>query len=128
MAKKNVKTNKELFTIILNIVANADIPNDEKQELTDFINSRIEQIEKKATTVTKADKEKQALNAAIAEEIINGLVTLDKPMKISELIQNYEPLAKYSTQKLTPIVTAMVKSGRLEKSTLKREHFYSIAQ
>ena len=128
MSKKNVKTNKEMFTIIFNIVAGANIPNDEKQELTDFINSRIEQIEKKANTVTKADKEKQALNAAIAQEIINGLVTLDKPMKISELIQNYEPLAKYSTQKLTPIITAMVKNGKLEKSVIKRENFYSVAQ
>lgn len=125
---KNVKTNKELFTIIFNVVAGANIPDDEKQELTDFINSRIEQIEKKSTTVTKADKEKQALNAAIAEEIIKGLVTAGKPMKISELIKSYAPLSAYSTQKLTPIITAMVKSGKLEKSTLKRENFYSVVQ
>ena len=125
---KNVKTNKELFTAILAVIANADINETDRTELTDFINSRIEQIEKKASTVTKAEKEKQALNAAIAQEIINGLVTADKPMKISELIKSYAPLSAYSTQKLTPIVTAMVKSGRLEKSTLKRENFYSVVQ
>jgi tellurite resistance protein len=125
---KNVKTNKELFAMVLSVIANADINETDRTELTDFINSRIEQIEKKANTVTKADKEKAALNAAIADEIVNGLVTADKPMKISELIKSYAPLSAYSTQKLTPIVTAMVKNGRLEKSTIKRENFYSIAQ
>jgi hypothetical protein len=125
---KNVKTNKELFAMVLSVITNADINETDRTELTNFINSRIEQIEKKASTITKAEKEKQALNEAIAQEIINGLVTLDKPMKISELIQNYEPLAKYSTQKLTPIITAMVKNGKLEKSVIKRENFYSVAQ
>lgn len=125
---KNVKTNKELFAMVLSVVANADINETDRTELTDFINSRIEQIEKKANTVTKADKEKQALNAAIADEIVKGLVSADKPMKISELIKSYAPLSAYSTQKLTPIVTAMVKSGKLEKSTLKRENFYSVIQ
>jgi len=125
---KNVKTNKELFAMVLSVIANADINEVDRTELTDFINSRIEQIDKKANTVTKADKEKAALNAAIADEIVKGLVTADKPMKISELIKNYAPLSEYSTQKLTPIVTAMVKNGRLVKSTIKRENFYSVVQ
>lgn len=123
---KNVKTNKELFAIIFNIVADANIPDDEKQELTDFINSRIEQIDKKASTVSKADKAKAELNAQIAAQIIDGLTLADKPVKVSDLIKQYEPLNGYSTQKLTPIMTGLVKDGKIKKSIYKRETLYSI--
>ena len=123
---KNVKTNKELFAIIFNIVADANIPDDEKQELTDFINSRIEQIDKKANTVSKADKAKAELNAQIAAQIIDGLTLADKPVKVSDLIKQYEPLNGYSTQKLTPIMAGLVKDGKIKKSLYKRETLYSI--
>lgn len=123
---KNVKTNKELFAIIFNIVADANIPDDEKTELTNFINSRIEQLDKKANTVSKADKAKAELNAQISAQIIDGLTLADKPIKVSDLIKNYEPLNAYSTQKLTPIMTGLVKDGKIKKSNYKRETLYSI--
>ena len=93
---------------------------------TDFINSRIEQIDKKASTVTKADKAKAELNAGIAKDIITGLTALDKPVKVSELIKGYEPLNGYSTQKLTPILSTLITEGKIVKSVVKRETFYSL--
>ena len=120
------KTSREMFVTLLNVVANAEMPEIDKSYLTDFINSRIEQIDKKANTVTKAEKEKQELNNKISEMIIDGLVALDKPSKVSELIKNYEPLNIYSTQKLTPIITNLVKQNKLDKTTVKREVFYSV--
>jgi hypothetical protein len=120
------KTSREMFVTLLNVVANAEIIETEKTELTDFINSRIEQIDKKANTVTKAEREKAELNARLAETIIAGLTEIGKPVKVSDLIKGYEPLNEYSTQKLTPIITALVKENKVESIVVKREKLYSV--
>lgn len=120
------KTNRELFVTLLNVVANAEIIETEKVELTDFINAKIEQLDKKASTVTKAEKAKQELNAKIAQDVIAGLTAVGKPVKVSDLIKAYEPLNGYSTQKLTPIMTSLINDGKIEKAIVKREALYMI--
>jgi hypothetical protein len=120
------KTNREMFVALINVISNAQITETEKVELTDFINSRIEQIDKKANTVSKAEKEKAELNARLAETIIAGLTEIGKPVKVSDLIKGYEPLNEYSTQKLTPIITALVKENKVESIVVKREKLYTV--
>lgn len=120
------KTNREMFVTLLNVVANAEIIETEKTELTDFINAKIEQLDKKANTVTKAEKAKQELNAKIAQDVIAGLTAIGKPVKVGDLIKEYEPLNSYSTQKLTPIMTGLIKDGKIEKTIVKREALYMI--
>jgi hypothetical protein len=115
-----------MFSALLAIVANAEMSETDRTEMTEFINTKIEQIEKKASTVTKAQREKAELNGKLAQLIIEGLTELDKPVKISELIKGYEPLNEYSTQKITPIITALVDNGKVERATVKREKLYSI--
>ena len=120
------KTNREMFVMLLNVIANAEMSETDRTEMTDFVNGRIEQLDKKANTISKADKAKAELNTKIAQLIIDGLTELDKPVKISELIKGYEPLNEYSTQKLTPIITNLVDNGKVEKAKVKRETLYSI--
>lgn len=120
------KTNREMYVALINVIANAQITETEKTEFTDFINGRIEQLDKKANSVTKADKAKQELNAKLSEEILTGLAQIGKPVKVGDLIKGYEPLNGYSTQKLTPILTALVNDNKVEKMTVKREKLYVI--
>lgn len=120
------KTNREMFVALLNVIANTEIIETEKVELTDFINAKIEQLDKKANTVTKAEKAKQELNAKIAQDVIAGLTAVGKPVKVSDLIKAYEPLNGYSTQKLTPIMTSLINDGKIEKTIVKREALYMI--
>lgn len=120
------KTNREMFVTLINVIANAQITETDKVELTDFINSRIEQLDKKANSVSKAEKAKQELNAELAKTIIAGLTEIGKPVKVSDLIKGYEPLNEYSTQKLTPIITALVKENKVESIVVKREKLYSV--
>ena len=120
------KTNREMFVALVNVIANAQIAETDKVELTDFINSRIEQLDKKANSVSKAEKAKQELNAELAKTIIAGLTEIGKPVKVSDLIKGYEPLGEYSTQKLTPIITALVKENKVESIIVKREKLYSV--
>jgi hypothetical protein len=121
------KTNKEMFAMLLGVIESANcITETDRIELTDFINGKIGQLEKKANTVSKADREKAELNARIADEIVKGLTACDKPVKVSDLIKSVDTLNGYSTQKLTPILTSLVKNGRVVKSTYKRETLYSV--
>lgn len=124
---KNVKTNKEMFVGLLSVIAMADITDDEKAAFTDFINGRIAQLDKKANTVSKADKEKAELNEKLSAIILDGLRTMDKPVKVSELIKGIEPLNSYSTQKITPILTKLVADGKVTKVNFKKDNLYSIA-
>jgi hypothetical protein len=123
----NKKTNKEMFMALLNVIANAEIEQNDKDELSEFINSRIQQIEKKASTPSKTDLAKAELNARIATDIIAGLTELDKPVKISELIKAYAPLNEFSTQKLTPILSKLVADGKVTKTVVKRDTLYNVA-
>lgn len=120
------KTNKEMFVTLINVVASANIAETDKQELTEFINSRIEQLDKKASTPSKKDIEKQELNARIAELVIKTLTELDKPVKCSEIIKANVELSAFSTQKLTPILTKLVANGKIAKTTVKRDTVYNI--
>jgi hypothetical protein len=117
------KTNKELFTEVLTVIDNSSVTN--KDELSAFIASRIELIDKKATTVTKAKQKKAEENSALAEVVLSGLQSANKPIKVSDLIKATEELKEYSTQKITPILSELVKQKKVEKMTLKRENFYS---
>lgn len=122
----NKKTNKELFTEVLAVIASASITDTEKTELSDFINGRIEQLEKKANTVSKADKAKAELNTKIANDILAGLNAIGEPVRISDLIKKYEPLNDFSTQKLSPIIVKLVNEGRVEKIASKRTVLYAL--
>ena len=121
------KTNKEMFVTLINVIASANIAETDKQELTEFINSRIEQLDKKANTPSKADLAKAELNARIVELVIETLTELDKPVKCSEIIKANVELSAFSTQKLTPILTKLVADGKITKTTVKRDTVYNIA-
>lgn len=121
------KTNKEMFVMLLSVIESSNnITETDRIELTDFVNLKIEQIEKKANTISKADKAKAELNAKIAQLIVDGLIKLDKPVRISELIKGYEPLNEYSTQKLTPIITTLVNDNKVKKIASKRTILYTV--
>lgn len=116
------KTNREMFLEVISVLetANADI------ELIDFMNDRIAQLDKKASTVSKAQREKAAMDAAIADEIVKGLATINEPIRISDLIKKYAPLSQYNTQKLSPIFVRLVNDGRIEKISSKRTILYTV--
>ena len=123
----NKKTNKEMFMALLNVVANAEIKQNDKDELSEFINSRIQQIEKKASTPSKADLAKAELDNGIPKLVIETLTNIDKPVRCSEIIKANSELSAYSTQKLTPILTKLVTDGKVTRTTVKRDTLYNIA-
>lgn len=124
----NKMTNREMFVMVLTVITNANIADDEKAMLTEFINSRIEQIDKKAGTVTKAQREKDAANAALSDMVYAALLKTDRLIKVGELIKGTPELSEYSTQKITPILSTLIANGKVERVTVKRENLYRVME
>lgn len=120
------RTNKEMYSALLSIVAVAEISDVDRIEMTDFINGKIAQIEKKATTVTPSKAKAEAEKTAFAELVYNSLVKIDRPVKISVLIAETPELAGITTQKVTPVLTKLVNDGKVERLTVKKDKLYSI--
>lgn len=122
----NKKTNKEMFEILATVIENETIENELKKDLTEFIKTRIELIDKKSTTISKKDIEKMEKNDFIKETIIDFLTKNDKGFTVTEIITNCEPLNNFTTQKITPILSKLVVENIVERTIEKRKSYYAI--
>lgn len=130
-------TNKEMYTIVRSIVEAVGIPEEVETSVTpdDIISwteLKIEQLSRKATTPTKAQKEKQEANAVLAEQIFNTLVAAResceeeefKGMTLSDIIKTGGIFDGITTQKLSPIMKKLAADGRVEKIVDKKKSKY----
>ena len=112
-------TKKEMFA---EVVAMAKAQG--RQDIVDFANHEIELLNKRNSADSKAKAKKAAENEALANQIVEVLAEADTPMAALEIATKIG----ISTQKATPILVALTKEGRVEKTTEKRKNFYSLAE
>lgn len=129
MAKK--ATQREMFERM--IAHYTAMGKDEFKEEIEFLNGRIEQLDKKKNGSDKAETIEDKANAYLADKIIEVLAD-GKKMLVSALITAINPefMAFYpsiflSSQRVTHIVTALVKDGTLNKTVEKSKSYYSLA-
>ena len=103
------KTHKELYTEVLGMI--------DSQEHKDFIQGRINAIEKKSAS--KKVSEHQLRNTELANGIYefmcenaDTLYTITDIMKSVECLQEIDPL---SNQFVTNLVTSLKKEGKIER-------------
>ena len=121
-----IMTNKEKFETIRTIIENsANLTDGEKIEFVDFINSRIEMIDKKGKTISKTELKKIEETENLKTLVYNALVEIDKPIKVSDLIKTVKPLNDMTTQKVTAILSKLIVDNKVEKIVCKRETLYS---
>lgn len=97
--------------------------------VTEFIDSQLEKLEKKSSHKSKADKEKDALNEKIRNEIVPYLTEIEEPVNATQLsmILSDRVGEFVSSQKVTPQLTKLVADGVVKKVTEKGKTFYKIA-
>ena len=85
-------------------------------EMRDFLYKEAENLKKKNSYKSKADKEKDAENKVIEELIIDTLTNADKPISTADIaVVVGAKLNKYiSTQKVTPRCKALIKENMIE--------------
>ena len=125
MAEKKITKRERFEELKTYIVGN--------KELEDFIDHEIELLARKGSksaTLTPAQKD----NMAIAEIVKDILATTDKGMTIGALLKT-DPISAYvcangegvSSQKLTSVITAMVKNGDAVRTVEKKVAYFTLA-
>jgi len=111
-------TKREMFAEIRNLVA-------ENAEMVAFIDHEIELLERKSSSPKKPTKT-QLENDNFKAEIVTFLAEADAPKSIKELQAEMPSLEGLSNQRITHLLTDLVKAERLTKDYVKKTPYYSI--
>jgi hypothetical protein len=105
------------------LLAIEDVAND--KALVDFINGRIEQIDKKASGTSKADEKKNAENEALKTAICDTIT--DTAMTISEMQKANPELAELSNQKISSMLRQLKEDGEVVRTESKGKAYFKVA-
>ena len=112
-------TKKEMFAEIRNIVAN-------NEEMVAFIDHEIELLERKSNSPKKPTKT-QVENDGFKAEIVAYLTEVDAPKTIKELQAEIPSISGLTNQRITHMLTDLVKAETLTKEYVKKTPYYSVA-
>ena len=121
MAEKKI-TVKENFVAIQNFLAEQG-----KTEWADFIGGRVEILDKKSATKSKAATAKQAENEVIKGTILDALAEFGKAVNITEL-KTYGNLGEYTTPKISALLKQLKDSGEVVRTLEKNTPYFAIAE
>lgn len=111
-------TKKEMYSAIREIVA-------DNEEMVAFIDHEIELLNRKANSVRKPTKT-QIENNGYKAVIVNYLTIADRSMTIKEMQAEIADLATLSNQRITHLLTDLVKAKQLDKSYIKKVPYYCV--
>ena len=116
-------TKRDYFMALIGIVEASDYAD--KEGAIAFIEHEIELLNRKSgkNGMTKTQKE----NVGISETIKAVLADMGKAVTISEMMAD-ERLAAYSNQKLSALVSQLVKVGEVVRTKDKRKAYFAIAE
>ena len=112
-------TKREMFNEILTVVA-------DNAEMVEFINHEIELLNRKSSAVRKPTKN-QLENEGFKADIVDYLKDADAPKTIKELQIAIPSLADLTNQRITHMLTDLVKAETLTKNYVKKTPYYSVA-
>lgn len=112
-------TKKEMFNEIRNVVIN-------NEEMVAFIDHEIELLNRKSSSPKKPTKT-QVENDVFKATIVEYLTKADAPKTIKEMQAEIADIASLSNQRVTHMLTDLVKNGTLAKEYVKKTPYYSIA-
>ena len=112
-------TKKEMFAEIRNIVA-------DNEEMVAFIDHEIELLNRKSGSPRKPTKT-QIENNGFKAEIVAYLTEVDAPKTIKELQAEIPSISGLTNQRITHMLTDLVKAETLVKEYVKKTPYYSVA-
>ena len=96
------------------------------EEMVAFIDHEIELLNRKSGSPKKLTKT-QVENDAYKATIVEYLTTADAPKTIKEMQAEIADIAELTNQRITHMLTDLVKAGTLAKEYVKKTPYYSIA-
>ena len=112
-------TKKEMFVAIREVVA-------DNEEMTAFIDHEIELLNKRSSSERKPTKV-QIENEGFKADIVAFLSTADAPKSIKEIQTELASVSGLTNQRITHLLTDLVKAETLVKSYVKKTPYYAVA-
>ena len=124
----NKRTIKDYLTALRDAVGDADMMFGDitQDEMLNFLDGRIAQVERKASKSGKVTELQQA-NIELQSTIYDCLATVEEPITVGYMLKNFECCSGLSPQKVTPRMTSLVKEGLVVSTKIKGQMHYSIA-
>lgn len=121
----NKKTMKEYFGEIKEVLENAG-----REDLVEFVNGRIELIDKKAnsrsTSVNKNQAENEEIKKIIIEELAKlGTATISELLNASDIVNTR---VGGSNQKTSALMKQLKDSGLVVRTENKRKAYFTVAE
>ena len=113
------KTKRDMYTAIRAIVA-------DNEEMVAFIDHEIELLNRKSASPKKPTKT-QVENEGYKADIVAYLTSADAPKTIKEMQADIPSLAGLTNQRITHMLTDLVKSEVVRKDYVKKVPYFSIA-
>ena len=118
-------TKKEMFIALTSLVALSDLTAEDKAMFTEGLNHEIELLDKKSSTPRKPTAV-QVENTALKAEILAHLTATDSPKTIKEMQAEIPSLSELSNQRITHLLTDLVKAESLVKTYVKKTPYYAV--
>lgn len=98
------------------------------EEQVKFLEKRIEITQKKnANRGENAKPTKTQLeNEVIKETIVSALTSVGKPTTIGDLVKSSAELTGYSNQKISALLTQLLKANKVERTEVKGKAYYAV--
>lgn len=117
MATKKM-TKKDYFNTLKTLVA-------DNEELVAFIDRELALLERKSSGTRKPTKT-QLENEVFKTKILETLVEADTLLKISEICEKCPELAELSNQRITHMLTALRKEGKVRREYVKKVAYFCV--
>ena len=123
MSTTKKMTHKDYFTALLDMPEVQNYPG-----MTEFIEGRITALEKKASA-PKKESEQDKVKSGIKSDVLAFLSANEgKKFTITQMMKQVPNLpAEISNQRLTSLVTQMVRENEVERVVEKRVSYFTIA-
>ena len=120
-------TKKDMFNEIINLMNGkaSAVTND---EIINFCNHEVELLNKKSSSGSSKPTKTQLENEKYKEYILATLTEVDRPMTISEIMENCEGIAGLKNQRVSAIVTQLKNAHKVVRTEEKKKAYFSIAE
>ena len=119
-------TKKDMFNEIINLM-NGESSAVTNEEIVKFCTHEIESLTKKSSSSSGKPTKTQVENEKYKEYILATLTEVDRPMTISEIMENCEGIAGLKNQRVSAIVTQLKNAGKVIRTEEKKKAYFSIA-
>lgn len=121
----NKMTQRDYFNAII-AMAKGEPTKVPAEDIVAFVNERIAALDKKSANrkPTKAQTENEGVKAVILEVLGKA----ENPLTVTEVLKADERLADFTTQKISALMTLLVKAGEVEKTIEKRVSRFAVAE